>query len=302
MITDKELKEKAEQTRERIKDWYEAWDGQVYTSFSGGKDSTLLLHLAREVHPNIPGVFADTGLEAPEIRDFVKSYSKITWLKPNMHFTQVISQHGYPVISKKTAEKVERIKNPNKSPKSSKLHLIGIRSDGAYKPSNKIQDKWKFLIHAPFKISPKCCEELKKKPFHKFEKETNSVPIIGMTMGDSEQRKKVLVCNRYDTNHPTSNPLYDWKEEEILHYLKIKNIPLSSIYNMGWKRTGCMFCMFGIHMEDTPNRFQKMYYTHPKLWKYCIYKLGIGEVLRYIGIDYFPHKPISEFFIKSKTG
>ena len=28
-------------TQRRIRDWYEYWDGKVYVSFSGGKDSTV---------------------------------------------------------------------------------------------------------------------------------------------------------------------------------------------------------------------------------------------------------------------
>lgn len=54
----------------------------------------------------------------------------------------------------------------------------------------------------------------------------------------------------------------------------------------GVNRTGCMFCMFGVHLEDEPNRFQKMKQTHPKQYDYCINKLGLGEVLDYMGIDY----------------
>lgn len=40
---------KVEMTKARIKEWYEHYDGQVYVSFSGGKDSTVLLHIVREL-------------------------------------------------------------------------------------------------------------------------------------------------------------------------------------------------------------------------------------------------------------
>lgn len=46
---------------QRIREWYEYWDGQVYVSFSGGKDSTVLLHLVRQQYPEVPAVFVDTG-------------------------------------------------------------------------------------------------------------------------------------------------------------------------------------------------------------------------------------------------
>ena len=49
-----------------------------------------------------------------------------------------------------------------------------------------------------------------------------------------------------------------------------------------------MLCMYGVHLEKEPNRFQKMYYTHPKQWDYCINKLGLKEVLDYIHVSYMP--------------
>jgi 3'-phosphoadenosine 5'-phosphosulfate sulfotransferase (PAPS reductase)/FAD synthetase len=49
-----------------------------------------------------------------------------------------------------------------------------------------------------------------------------------------------------------------WKETDIWQYIKENNLPYSDIYNKGEPRTGCKYCMFGIKMEDEPNRFQRM--------------------------------------------
>ena len=46
---------------------------KVYVSFSGGKDSTVLFHLARRLYPDILGVFCNTGNEYPDIIRFVQS-------------------------------------------------------------------------------------------------------------------------------------------------------------------------------------------------------------------------------------
>lgn len=54
----------------------------------------------------------------------------------------------------------------------------------------------------------------------------------------------------------------------------------------GLSRTGCMFCMLGVHLEKEPNRFQRMKVTHPKQYAYCMDKLGLREVLEYIGVPY----------------
>ena len=99
------LRVKVEKTKQRIKEWvdYYGEDG-VYVSFSGGKDSTVLLTIVREMYPKIPAVFCDTGLEYPEIREFVKGFENVVWLKPKMTFRNVIEKYGYPMISKEVAE------------------------------------------------------------------------------------------------------------------------------------------------------------------------------------------------------
>ena len=84
-------------TERRIREWYEHWDGQVYVSFSGGKDSTVLLHIARRLYPDIEAVFVNTGLEYPEIQKFVKSFDNVTILRPKMRFDEVIKTYGYPI-------------------------------------------------------------------------------------------------------------------------------------------------------------------------------------------------------------
>ena len=99
------LEVKIEKTKQRIREWvdYFGIDG-VYVSFSGGKDSTALLNIARDMYPNIKAVFCDTGIEFPEIREFVKTYDNVDWVKPKMTFVEVVKNYGYPLISKEVSE------------------------------------------------------------------------------------------------------------------------------------------------------------------------------------------------------
>ena len=94
-------------TQERIRQWVNEFgvDG-VYVSFSGGKDSTVLLTIARQMYPEIKAVFVDTGLEYPEIRQFVKTWENVEWLKPKKTFRKVIEDYGYPFISKEVSERI----------------------------------------------------------------------------------------------------------------------------------------------------------------------------------------------------
>ena len=92
-------------TQTRIIEWYEKFNGNVYISFSGGKDSTVLLHIARQIYPNIPAVFSNTGLEYYEIQKFAKQMGA-TFIAPKIRFDEVVSTYGYPLISKEVSEAI----------------------------------------------------------------------------------------------------------------------------------------------------------------------------------------------------
>lgn len=294
---------KVERAKRRIAEWvdYYGEDG-VYISFSGGKDSTVLLHLVRSLYPDIPAVFCNTGLEYPEIVKFVKDIPNVRILKPELTFKQVIDQKGYPVISKSVANTV-RLARKNIEEGKDTLRVRQIKGLEVGSKFNK--GKWEFLLDAPFKISDECCNEMKKKPFKKYEKETGKVPFIGTLAAESQQREAVYLktgCNAFDSKKPKSTPLGFWTEQDILQYIFENNLTICSVYGdvveetdmlgnksyrtTGEQRTGCMFCMFGCHLEKEPNRFQRMKYTHPKQYKYCMEKLNLKEVLDYINVKY----------------
>ena len=275
-------------TKLRIKQWYEHWEGQVYVSFSGGKDSTVLLDIVRSMYPEIPAVFSNTGLEYPEIVSFVKTVDNVKTIRPVMNFKQVIEKYGYPVVSKEVSQKISEVRTT----KSEKLRYKRLHGDNNKYKSGKIPNKWQYLIPLNFKISHKCCDILKKKPFKDFEKQTGLNPIVGTMTEDSHLRKQKYsrtACNSFE-GKIESMPLSFWTEDDVWEYIKTKNTPYSKIYDMGYDRTGCMFCMFGVHLEKGENRFQLMNKTHPKYYNTCINKLGCDKVLDAIDVDY---KPVS---------
>lgn len=100
------LERKVQITQTRIIEWYQHYNRQVCVSFSGGKDSTVLLHIARQLYPSIPAVFSNTGLEYPEIQRFVKSFDNVDIVTPSMRFDDVITTYGYPLIGKEVAEAI----------------------------------------------------------------------------------------------------------------------------------------------------------------------------------------------------
>jgi 3'-phosphoadenosine 5'-phosphosulfate sulfotransferase (PAPS reductase)/FAD synthetase len=335
-------------TQLRIRAWYEHWDGQVYVSFSGGKDSTVLKHIVDGMYSDVPAVFVNTGLEYPEIQQFVRDIkagkyecfnSDIEILRPEMRFDEVIKKYGYPVISKEVSQTVSEARKNVQTGKYTyrveKLNGTALDKNGNLSTYNIPQ--YKYLLDAPFNISDKCCNVMKKSPSKIYEKVTSRKPFIGTMANESRLRKTNWIrhgCNAFNQKRPTSQPLSFWTEQDIYHYIKKYNVPYCSVYsdividdcsndtidgqiNMidflgcydkddrlkttGCDRTGCIFCMFGCHLEKDPNRFQRLKQIHPRQYDYCInggeydesgkwqpskQGLGLGKVLDYIGVKY----------------
>mgnify|MGYP002852813008 CR=1 FL=1 len=290
---------KIELTNRRIREFYEHFDGKVYVCFSGGKDSTVLLHLVRSMYPEVKAMFVDTGLEYPEVRQFIKQTENVTIIRPDITFKQVLENYGYPVISKEVAQHIE---DNRKNPNGYTAKKFDSNSDYVKRYGTRYDlSKWKFLRDSDIKISSKCCRIMKKNPSKKFEKETKLRPFVATMAAESNLRKLNYLqhgCNSFDSANPKSTPLGFWTEQDILQYIKEFNIPYCSVYGeikqdkkgkyytTGVKRTGCMFCMFGVHNEKSPNKFELMKQTHPKQYDYCINQLGCGKVLDFLGVKY----------------
>ncbi len=290
------LSAKVRMTEYRIRQWYDNYDGDVYVSFSGGKDSTVLLDIARNLFSDIEAVFVDTGLEYPEVRAFARSFENVTVVRPDLNFKQVILKYGYPVVSKEQSQYIMQYRNAT-SEKTKETRLHGNKWG-----QGKISEKWKYLIDAPFLISDKCCNVIKKAPAKKFEHDTGKKPIVATMAFESKLRESQWLlsgCNAFDATRPISKPMSFWTEQDVLQYIEdhglkiatpygkiIEDIDTGELSTTGCDRTGCMFCMYGCHLDGSPNRFDRMKKTHPKIYEYCMKDieaggLGLKKVLDY---------------------
>lgn len=376
-LQEQPLERKILMTRQRLREWVEHFgeDG-VYVSFSGGKDSTVLLDIVRnEGYTNIPAVFVDVPTQFPELREFAKTFENVEIIKPKISFYEVCDKYGFPLISKEVSEcvqgarkylktletesggryhyyydkvvgkgkyekkenipsaDVEALKNPSGGATTASIenseelaNLLNQRMRqrqggnnqrlaqmlGMLTKDQKIkanipecdrsaysQVKYKFFLDAPFEISNRCCNIMKKDPAHRYSKETGRKPITAQMTAESRLRtQKWLVsgCNAFDNKLPISNPMAFWTENDVLEYIYLKKLPICSVYGdvvedyeeeiegqmtfteitsrqekkkyktTGCDRTGCVLCGFGCHLEKGETRFQKLHKTHPGLY------------------------------------
>ena len=279
------LKVKINKSLQVIRHWYEAHDGKVYVAFSGGKDSTVMLHLVRSLYPEVKAIFCDTGLEYPELKAFVKQTPNTEVIRPEMSFVQVVDKYGYAVVNKNVSMAISRYRNTT-DPIQKEYRMYGTKNGQFIGKAGVIPEKWRFLVNAPFKISGQCCDAMKKIPFHKYENETGLKPFIGLMASESDSRKVYYMkngCNSFDSKYPKSLPIGFWEEENIWEYIRKFKVPYCSIYDTGVDRTGCMFCMLGLQ-KDNPERtrFDIMKETHPVIHKYCMEKMGMEKIINYV--------------------
>ena len=223
----------------------------------------------------------------------------MTTVRPKMPFHRMIQNYGWPVVSKKVARGLSVLRNPTPNNQNIwRLYDQGINRFGQPVNGYKVAKRWRFLVNAPFSISDKCCQIMKKDPMARYERATGRVQMVGMMADDSKQRQKTYLqtgCNAYDAKHPRSMPLGFWMEQDILKALEQYRIPYARVYGNicrdpetghcyfdGVRSTGCIFCAFGLHMETGPNRFQQLRKSHPKHFKFCMERSGLAQVLDYI--------------------
>ena len=158
-------------TQMRIREFIAHYgEDNVCVSFSGGKDSTVLLHIIREMYPTIKAVFFDTGLEYPEIRNFVKTFDNVDFVRPKMTFAEIVTKYGYPLFSKEVANIINCARiNTGKTHTQRRKQLTGqyFTADGEKSMFNK-EKYLECCKKLPFLISDRCCTVMKKSPSHKY--------------------------------------------------------------------------------------------------------------------------------------
>ena len=247
---------------------------RVYISYSGGKDSTVLSHIAKSLYPKIQHLFANTTNEYPETLSHINwesnsNNTNITIVNPIdssgnwWNFRRVVDIYGYPMFSKKVSNAIRTYQHALSD--DTKHHALEYihRNFKKYEP------------YMNFKISDMCCDKLKKAPLKRRAKELGlECSILGILASESRQRELDWIdngCNVfYKRKDNQCRPLSFWTTSDIDHYIEKYNVKISDLYAMGYTRNGCMYCGFGVNLEVGENRYQKLSKTHPRAYNYLV--------------------------------
>lgn len=238
--------------------------------FSGGKDSTVVSHIALQMGYKIDHYFSNTRLEYPECVKYVDDWCKkhkVNLIKvlPDTMPLDVWKKYGYPMFTKEIAETLERLR-------------LGMKIDEL-----RLKRAEKFLKYKNVHLSAKCCDYLKKKPTRNyFKKSGKQVIILGTTAEESRVRRLNWIrkgCIYESHKQIVCNPIIFFTEKDVYDYIKKHRIKLVNIYAKGMRRTGCYCCGFGCHFRDE-NNFMILKRLYPHLYKNVMKKWGFRKICK----------------------
>jgi 3'-phosphoadenosine 5'-phosphosulfate sulfotransferase (PAPS reductase)/FAD synthetase len=293
-MNETELDIKVRTACHRIEELWNETDGKCCVSFSGGKDSTVLLaliKLCQELYTvgDIPAVFSNTGIELGVTVDFVRWvkdnwYPSVEIIRPQVSFDWVLKTKGKPMLSKLKSEYLERWHRGTRSRTVIQNMIEGKTNSGNATWKLKIPDKNMHLLHDdfPIHISEKCCKFLNKKPFEIYSKEKALKGVMtGLREGEGGARElnarvrenaNRKVCTAVNKNgFIKKSPLIDWTDEDLENFIIRYNVPLSEAYTKyGFRRTGCMCCPYSQKLTQDLNY---LYIHEPNRYKAAMHWL-----------------------------
>ena len=305
---------KKRMSEDRIREFYkEAKSRGLNCHVSvGGLDSIVLGHLIRKMgytEEEIPFVSAST-LEDKSIQEVHKEMGVIN-VKPLKSKVKILQEEGFPVLSKRIANKINTIANPTEKNKTvrhaiitgecgelghfatdskMRLPMYYLKLFGGYDEEGRARG---YKNPTNFKVSHKCCYYLKEAPCDNWAKEHDSVPFLGLMASEGGQRADALEehgCNYFGKTTVRSCPFAFYYHSDVVHLAVDLGVHIPEIYGdikiseevnefgdyeystTGEQRTGCSMCGFGIQLEQRPHRFDRLYERNPKEWDFWMNK------------------------------
>lgn len=278
-------------------EFYNKMQGRCYVAVGGLDSLTLLCFLRREgIH--VPAVSV-SSLEDTSIQAIHRELG-VEALKPEKSKVEVLREHGWPVLSKEIAGKIDTLQHPTEKNRTVRHAIMTGETgrQGGYRTGSRMQlaKKWLELFGglaneeegthyqtAPFQVSDKCCYYLKETPCNRYAKQTGRYPYMGLMASEGGRREKALIrngCNYISPTTARSCPFATFQRDDLLQLALDLQVPVPEIYGeivrdkdgrlrtTKAQRTGCTMCGFGIQLEKRPHRFDRLREQAPKEWEF----------------------------------
>jgi len=233
--------------KELIKKAIDEFGDSLAVACSFGACSVAVLHMARDLNPQIKVVFQNTGVQYPETyayRDLLVKEWDLNFMesKPIKSFWQCLDEYGFPLESRSAKG------SPGK---------------------------------------PKCCVWLKEKPFREVKKEFGIEAILmGLRASESRARMfGIGQFGQYYLNKKFGkiwkfHPIAFWNRKQVFSYFSRVQIPLNPAYEKhGLERLGCMPC-------TNYKGWQKvMARANPKLYHYIQKLRGVSLIDDFLKLE-----------------
>ena len=288
--------------------WHES-NGKCFISFSGGKDSTVLLALIKLCQDlctigDVPAVFSNTGIEMGVTVDFVKwvrenYYSNVVMIRPEHPFSWVLENEGKPIKSKLRAKDLHQWHCGKRSDKLLLLLLRGQYGNDHFASKHVLADKDMHMVSDDFPIKPssKCCDWLKKKPFEKYSKDNDMNGCYqGIRISEGGAREQNYMARLKNGGRPCTwmkhgviqkAPIIDWTDEDVEEFIEKFNVPLSRAYTeFGFTRTGCCACPFA---KDIGNNLEYLFNHEPNRYKAMMFWLKDVYIAQNVKLPFDPN-------------
>ncbi len=194
-------------------------DIEMYiVSFSGGKDSQVVLDLVTRVIPSedLLVVYSDTGYELPTSLDLYKTVEKIYSKRyPNIKF-----------LLAKNHEKVLRYWDLMGSPSNVHRWCCGVMKTAPLYKLLKAVSKLGRQPHVMSFIGTRAEESLRRSTYQKVAKDAKHTNVLNIS------------------------PILEWNTTEVWLYLLFNRLPINPAYRKGLGRVGCVICPFGSDWND----------------------------------------------------